>query len=132
MKWFALIGLILFLGVAVAPSINADMKEPDIGTISIDTINEIELQQQKLLKLAESYITYYERTYGQLPKSDCDCEEQETTEWTFYVLCALIYPIVLFAFFLVAIQLILFRTIITGYLYVIMENLATELNCPYI
>ena len=29
MKWFALLGLLLFLGVAVAPSINADVKEPE-------------------------------------------------------------------------------------------------------
>ena len=31
MKWFALIGFLLFFGVAVAPSINADVKKTSIA-----------------------------------------------------------------------------------------------------
>jgi len=91
MKCFALIGVVLFIGVAVAPSINADVKEPDVGTISIDTIDEIELQQQKLLKLAESYISYYERTNGPLPDEDCGCELEETSLWPFPVICIVLF-----------------------------------------
>ena len=34
LKWFALLGLLLFLGVAVAPSINADVKQSSISHTS--------------------------------------------------------------------------------------------------
>lgn len=42
MKWFALFGLVLFLGVAVAPGINGTVNVIDANTSSIDTINEKE------------------------------------------------------------------------------------------
>ena len=36
MKWFALLGLALFLGVAVAPSVVADDTTPPVTTISLN------------------------------------------------------------------------------------------------
>jgi hypothetical protein len=44
---FALLGLVLFLGVAVAPSINADVKEQ----IVIDSINDEDNQYRQVIEL---------------------------------------------------------------------------------
>ena len=84
MKWFALLGLLLFLGVAVAPSINADVKEPE--PVSIE-----EKQFENLVGLVKGIISYYERTYKDLPDEDCGCELDDTSIWPFPVICTVLF-----------------------------------------
>ena len=83
MKWFALLGLLLFLGVAIAPSINADVKEQDIVEPEL-----VEEKFEKLVGLVEGVISYYERTYE---ASDCGCELEEPTPWQYPVICTLLF-----------------------------------------
>jgi hypothetical protein len=68
MKWFALLGLLLFLGVVIAPSINADVKEKEIIEPEV-----VEKRFEKLVGLVEGIISYYERTYETLVDEDCGC-----------------------------------------------------------
>jgi hypothetical protein len=86
MKWFALLGMVLFLGVAVAPSINADVQEPDIVESEL-----IEERFENLVGLVEGIISYVERTYGPLPDEDCGCELEETNLWPFPIICTVIF-----------------------------------------
>ena len=76
----------LFLGVAVAPSINADVKEPEIVEPEL-----VEAKFENLIVLVEGVISYYERTYGPFPDEDCGCEEKGTTEWKFPFICFLLF-----------------------------------------
>jgi hypothetical protein len=123
-KGFALHGLILFIGIAVAPSINADVQEP----ITI----EPELVEQKfenLVGLVEGIISYYERTYGPMPDDDCGCEDIEPTPWPFPALCTLlVIPYILLApinlVFVMAFGIPIFGNFIVGLL-----ELAASLNC---
>jgi hypothetical protein len=86
MKWFALLGLLLFLGIAVAPSINADVKEPDIVESEL-----VEEKFENLVGLVEGIISNYERTYGPLPDEDCGCELEETSLWPYPVICIVLF-----------------------------------------
>ncbi len=36
----------------------------------------------------------------QLQKSDCDCENENSTQWTFPILCLLLYPVAICALIL--------------------------------
>lgn len=84
MKWFALLGMVLFFGVAVAPSINAGVKEQVIIESEL-VVNKFE----NLLGLIEGIISYYERSDGPLPDEYCGCDIAEF-EWRFPGLCTLI------------------------------------------
>ena len=70
--------------------VNADIEESKIVESEL-----VEKQFENLVGLVEGIISYYERTYGDLPDEDCGCEEQEPTPWTFITLCILLYPLVL-------------------------------------
>ena len=70
-KGLAVAVILLFIGVAVAPSINANVRKSSVETIvNVDTKEE-----------------------------DCDCEE-ETTEWRFPVLCTILYPLLIVSYIL--------------------------------
>ena len=124
MKWFALLGLLLFLGVAVAPSINANMKESEI----IEP-EAVEKKFEKLVGLVEGIISYYERTYE---TSDCGCEEQEPTPWSFPVICLILYPLFALTHMLNAFQLILFREIVVDFTVGRLNDILESLNCSYV
>ncbi len=83
-KRFALLGLVLFLGVAVAPSINADVKEQE----SIEPEVK-DRKYEKLVGLVEGIISYYERIISEMPDEDCRCDIAEF-KWRFPGLCTLI------------------------------------------
>ena len=85
MKWFALLGLILFLGVAVAPSITADVKEQGILESAIKEDNQFE----KLIGLIERITLKYT-----LKKEfECGCERNFPEEYNFPIICRLLYPV---------------------------------------
>ncbi len=84
MKWFALFGMVLLLAITVLPSINAEIKEP--------IPNELleEKQFEKLLSLSEELISLYDRNKA---LADCDCITIFTEEYTFPIICQLLYPL---------------------------------------
>ena len=86
MKWCALLGLILFLGVAVAPSINADVREQDVT----EPIIVEDRQYQRLKELAFTIIDPYSTT---TEIEDCGCEDDQLMEHDFPILCRLLYPL---------------------------------------
>jgi len=68
--------ILLFLGVAFAPSINADVNKPDIdGSKLIDYLDRI-------------------------PKRNCDCEKDNPRDWNFPGICTVLFPIFLIALIL--------------------------------
>lgn len=114
MKWCALLGLLLFLGVAIVPSINADVKEPDIVEPEL-----VEKKFENLVGLAEGVISYYERTYE---TSDCGCEIKETIPWKYPVICTVLYGI--FIFFMTLFVMGMRLDIVYK-----LDNLGDKLNC---
>jgi hypothetical protein len=115
MKWFSLIGLILILGIAIAPSVNADMKVLEIKT----------MQEQRLIELIEGMIVYYSDSYNSIYVNDCGCDDQGTTEWRNPVRC----------FFLGCIFIVVSTLLILGInlnLYNTIEDMGKELNCRWI
>jgi hypothetical protein len=58
----------------------------------------------------------------QLQTSDCDCENQNTMNWSFPVLCILLYPLLI-------VSVILLLLLHYYPFYEFMEALAKELNC---
>ena len=125
MKWFALLGLVLFLGVAVAPSINADVREQEI----VEPLIVVEEQFEKLIGLVEGIITYYERTYGPLPDEDCGC--QDIVEWHFPFICLLLYPPAYISAYICIIFGLIFGTYIPFILKVVNKllDIGESLNC---
>jgi len=61
----------------------------------------------------------------QLSNSKCDCENNKTTPWTFYILCTLLVPI----FFFVAIIWIISHHMIFDNLLTIISDIGYILNC---
>lgn len=97
LKWFALLGLLLFLGVAVAPSITADVREPE--PISIE-----EKEFEKLFGLVEGIVYYIENNYGPIPDKDCGCSITNST-WRYPVFCTFLFFLYFFTGMLVALDL---------------------------
>ena len=130
MKWFAILGLLLFFGVAVAPNITADVKEQDVEEVVIDEINDWE---QRLIGLVEEIISSYERTYGSIisPDEDCGCENEDTSGWNFPVLCLILYPIYCFLWVIVAICILQFNYFpyFLGFLGTVIAIIASTINC---
>ena len=62
----------------------------------------------------------------QLSTSKCDCENEDTTEWRFPILCALLIPFVIFAAFLMYLSIYLN---ISGFLIQIIFIIGSLLNC---
>ena len=121
MKKIIVIAIIgLFLGVAVAPSINADVKEQDVEL----KVNELKLQEQRLIELVEGIFAYYEQRYEATPTvdEDCRCEEQTTGLWPFPVICLLLYPLLIISFGLLRI----FRI---SQPFITMVTIGAALNC---
>lgn len=117
MKWFALLGLLLFLGIAVAPSINADVNKPEIIEPEV-----VEDKFEKLIGLVEGIISYYERTYEPLSDEDCECEEQEPTPWSYPIICTLLlFP------YVILLPINLFFNIVTGGAIPLFGNILTKI-----
>lgn len=109
MKWFALLGFLLFLGVAVAPSINAN------GALD-----------EKLVGLVEGIISYYEKNFGPIPDKDCGCGIANTT-WRYPVFCSFLFFLYFFTGMLVAYDLdFAFLWVISAEL---MQYFGPRLNC---
>ena len=92
----------LLILISIAPTIYADIETP-----------------------LEDDITIYE-------EEDCGCIEETPDGWNYPILCTILYPFVLFATFLIALQLFIFKDIIFQYLYMIVYNIALDLNCSYV
>jgi hypothetical protein len=93
MKCFALIGLILFIGVAVTPSINANIKNNKEAETA-DTSDK-ELNEQQLIEPFKEIINYCEAGYGQklTTEDNCGCEEEpQRLRWGFPIFCTLLFP----------------------------------------
>ena len=110
-KGLAVAVILLFIGVAVAPNINADVNKPIIDTPIEDVApTPIVLALQLMTKLRNHKDIQNVETeddvlriiegdeelnsiYEQLSGNDCDCEEDVTTlEWRFPVICMLLFP----------------------------------------
>jgi len=115
MKKLLAVGVIvLFLGLAIAPSINAN-----IGELSVDNI----LDENDTLQL-ESELQRI-RTYLEMqPEEDCGCDDANTTEWDFPVICTLLYPLL--------ISFALLRIFEIEQPYIIMVTIGVALNCFWI
>jgi hypothetical protein len=61
----------------------------------------------------------------QLQNSECDCDNENTTQWSFPVLCLLLYPLLIVSFGLLRI----FRI---SEPYIIMSTIGSTLNCFWI
>ncbi len=97
MKFFAFIGVVLLLGMGFAPSINADVKEPEIIEGNTDDI----LKNQKLIDLFNNVIDYYDNTNEPYNADDCGCEEEaQPLKWGFPIFCTLLYPYFFFFMFM--------------------------------
>jgi len=59
---------------------------------------------------------------SQLSNSKCDCEKDNSTDWSFPVICMLLFPIFVIAF-------ALWLTHINTQFVVLIENIGTKLNC---
>ena len=89
MKWFALLGLVLFLGVAVAPSINADTKKHEL----VNNVVQEDFINLKLNKVFNGYIEYYDNIDPPLADDNCECEkESQPLRWGFPIFCTLLFP----------------------------------------
>ena len=85
MKKIIVIAIIgLFLGVAVAPSINADVREQDVEK----PISGEDEQYLRLMELATNIVDSWETTSID---EDCGCEEQTTGLWKFPVFCVVLF-----------------------------------------
>ena len=90
MKWFAILGLCLFIAIAFAPVINSDINDK-IGNISNDNLNHTKQQGQNILKLINGILSYIKLKYGPIPDDDCGCEET-LSDREFLIICELLYP----------------------------------------
>ena len=122
-KGLAVAVILLFVGVAFAPTINANVSKSSLEPIvDVDVIEEdvatatpIQLVFQLIAKLRNHKdIQYVESEddvlriieedeelnsiYEKLSGNDCGCEE-ETTEWIFPVICILLAPFVVLSIF---------------------------------
>jgi len=64
-KGLAVAVILLFIGVAIAPSINAGVSKPDIDTVSMNKESD----------------------------EDCGCAEETPNGWNYPFFCTLLYPI---------------------------------------
>jgi len=83
MKKLLVVGVIvLFLGLAIAPSINAN-----IGELSVDISKENDtLQLESEFQRIIAYLEFQS-------EEDCGCDDVNSTEWFFPVICTLLFPI---------------------------------------
>jgi hypothetical protein len=70
----------------------------------------------------------------QLSNSECDCENEHTTLWSYPVLCMILYPIQLFVIYLALIGLLFYyKGILQKWyflnLFAILVNIGSTLNC---
>lgn len=111
--------VILFLGVALAPSIHAKIQQ--------ETIDEI----PTIIEENEFIRNYIEKNFDE----DCDCEEQETTAWSFPIICGLLYPLAILSWVMFYIPMLIFGPnwpgIIGAFFYMTMKNIGTTLNCNW-
>jgi hypothetical protein len=117
LKWFALLGLVLFLGVAIAPNINANIKNYDV----VESIIEKEQKYQRSRKLISTIIDYYKLTSE---IQDCGCEDDVLLEHDFPILCRVLYPLFI-------ISLILEKRFHIYLPYTGMNWIGTNLNCDW-
>jgi len=101
MKKLLVVGVIvLFLGLAIAPSINANIKELSVN----DTIMEVS-------------------TLIEEDEEDCGCfDDSSELEWKYPVICTLLYPIWLIS--VAVLYLFHFKQFVD-----IMDSIGIELNC---
>jgi hypothetical protein len=58
MKWFALLGLVLFLGVAVAPNMNAGIAKTFDSEVNNNQIHYGTISREKMIEIAEAYASF--------------------------------------------------------------------------
>lgn len=58
MKWFVLLGLVLFLGMAVAPSMNADIAKTFDSEVNNNQIHNGNISREKMIEIAEAYASF--------------------------------------------------------------------------
>jgi len=116
--------IVLFLGLAIAPSINANINRqsleptPDIDVLDYDDYTPIQLVFQLIAKLSRNreihklveetdnevdiqkgIISIIETDWElntiveKIKGSDCGCDDADTTEWNFPVICSFLFPI---------------------------------------
>ncbi len=116
MKKLLAVGVIvLFLGLAIAPSINAN-----IGELSVDIPQENDtLQLESEFQRIKAYIEMKS-------DEDCGCDDANTTGlWFFPVICLLLYPLLIFSFGLL-------RIFEIEEPYITMVTIGMALNCLWI
>jgi len=71
----------------------------------------------------------------QLFVEDCGCEEQGTTEWSFPIICGLLYPAAILSWVMFYLPMLIFGPnwpgFIGAFFYMIMNNIGTTLNCNW-
>jgi len=94
MKKLLAVGVIvLFLGLAIAPSINANIRELSVDTSQENDTLQLKSEFQRIRTLLKMQ-----------SDEDCDCNDANTTEWRFPVICnilelPLIVAIILYNWF---------------------------------
>lgn len=139
--------ILLFFGLALAPSINADVRKQDLDVIEEDYVAPIELEVQRIRDLVQSIdlrkiivnpdavvdtmveistiIEENENVRNYIEKSsdeDCGCEGESALEWRFPAICTLLYP-------LLVVSAVIFLAFHIRTFYIFMENLGSALNC---
>ncbi len=106
-----------FLGLILSKVISKSRIQSVIGKYQF---NNQEMQKEISAVIEKNTILNAEIT--QLKDSECDCENENTIEWSFPILCILLYP-----FLIVSAILLLLLHYYPFYEF--MEALAKELNC---
>jgi len=152
-KGLAVAVILLFIGVAFAPNINADVSKQDTDVIEEDvTPTPMVLALQLMTKLRnhkdienveseDDVLQIIEgdeelnSIYEQLFVEDCGCEEQGTTEWSFPIICGLLYPAAILSWVMFYLPMLIFGPnwpgFIGAFFYMIMNNIGTTLNCNW-
>ena len=84
MKRLLAIGVIfLFVGLALAPPINANIRELRVdNTLDVNDTLQLELEYQRIKAYLEMQ-----------SDEDCGCNNINTTEWFFPIICTLLVPL---------------------------------------
>ena len=151
-KGLASIVILLFVGIAFAQGINANVSKSSLVSVNYIEISEeddatqIELGYQMIRDLVQSIdlrkiivnhdgvvetleeissILEEEDVRNYIEKTsnrDCGCEDELSLEWKFPAICTLLYP-------LLVVSAVIFLAFHIRPFYIFMENLGSALNC---
>ena len=119
-KGLVVVVIFLFISLACAPSINANVGKSDVDKSQENDIIPVELEYQRIIELAKTVnlhkflfdIDAVVDTLGEISTTleendglrayiemqsdeDCGCENDNTTDWNFPFLCVLLVPLLI-------------------------------------